>query len=112
MSAIADILSRAAPPPPPPPSRRRGSHAKRSGREEGAGGRGRGGGGGLSSPSVSDEPRLTFDVLRKKFERQCGVPFGCCGFGSLMGFLRKHPHKFRVFVSKKKKHRLSSVSLV
>jgi len=60
----------------------------------------------------SRDHRLTLLVLRQRFERDCGVPFGCAGFGSLTSFLRKQRGVFHVQESRKKKTTKSAVTLV
>jgi hypothetical protein len=56
--------------------------------------------------------RLTLLVLRQRFERDCGVPFGSVGCGSLTSFLKKQRSTFHVAESHKKKNIKSTVTLV
>jgi hypothetical protein len=58
------------------------------------------------------DQRLTLLVLRQRFERDCGVPFGCAGCGSLTSFLKKQRAIFHVTEARKKKNLKSTVTLV
>jgi len=59
------------------------------------------------------QPRwLLLKTLREKFQRETGVPFGDCGYGSLFGFLHKYPKHFVVETSKTAKHTKSRVRVV
>jgi hypothetical protein len=62
--------------------------------------------------SEARDQRLTLLVLRQRFERDCGVPFGCAGCGSLTSFLKKQRSIFHVTEARKKKNLKSTVTLV